>query len=118
MPEMTICINCKINKSVEDFYPTNKSRCKSCCSLLSREWVLKNKFNISSKEFTQLSLEQADVCAICRQPQAGKWSNKLYIDHCHQTNKIRGLLCDDCNVGLGRFKDNPIALINAALYIS
>lgn len=39
------------------------------------------------------------------------------VDHNHFTQKIRGLLCKDCNIGLGMFKDNPILLHNGALYL-
>ena len=42
---------------------------------------------------------------------------QLVVDHCHKTGKIRGLICDSCNVGLGRFKDNIDNLKNAIKYL-
>lgn len=80
---------------------------------------MKNNFNMSFEDYLRLSSEQQNVCAICRGIQENKRMSRLCIDHVHNDGgKVRGLICDDCNVGLGRFKDNPIALINAALYVS
>jgi hypothetical protein len=42
---------------------------------------------------------------------------ELAIDHCHKTGKIRGLLCKNCNQGLGQFKDNIDLLLSAAKYL-
>ena len=57
---------------------------------------------------------QGGACAICLQiPQKGR----LYADHCHRTSKPRGLLCSDCNMALGMFKDNPELLLRAAEYL-
>jgi hypothetical protein len=62
---------------------------------------------------------QDGLCAICRLPHgralAGR-SKDLAIDHDHATGQLRGLLCDDCNIGLGLFHDDPQRLMNAALY--
>jgi Recombination endonuclease VII len=59
---------------------------------------------------------QGGKCAICpaRSSDHGK---KFHVDHCHETGKVRALLCNNCNNGLGRFKDNAEYLINAANYI-
>lgn len=54
---------------------------------------------------------QAGCCAICGQP------SKLVVDHCHASGEVRGLLCDDCNVGLGRYDDDPERLLAAAAYL-
>lgn len=63
---------------------------------------------------------QKGVCAICGQPHGrtllGR-SKDLAIDHDHQTNELRGLLCDDCNIGLGIFRDDPERLLVAAWYL-
>lgn len=51
-------------------------------------------------------------CQIC-----GQNTGPFHIDHNHKTNKIRGKLCRDCNLGLGNFKDNPKSLLKATKYL-
>jgi hypothetical protein len=55
---------------------------------------------------------QGKVCGICKTP--GK---PLCVDHCHATGKVRGLLCRDCNLGLGNYKDNPVFTRAATAYL-
>lgn len=59
-----------------------------------------------------LKVLQQGLCAICQHETA-----VLHIDHCHENNKVRGLLCGSCNRGLGMFKDNPELLKAAAEYL-
>lgn len=60
------------------------------------------------------------MCAICKEPQSVLLKGelkRLAVDHCHKTKKIRGLLCDNCNKGLGLFKDKPELLNSASEYL-
>lgn len=59
---------------------------------------------------------QEDVCAICGGPPSGRWE-RLDIDHDHATGAFRGLLCHECNKGLGCFRDSPERLEAAAEYL-
>lgn len=59
--------------------------------------------------------QQNGCCAICRQHVIGR---TMDIDHDHSTNKFRGLLCRNCNLGLGYFHDNPDHLNSAIQYIN
>lgn len=64
--------------------------------------------------------EQNGLCAICGNPEKAFMKTKvmyLAIDHNHKTGEIRGLLCTNCNNGLGRFKDNIDLLNKAIAYI-
>ena len=61
-----------------------------------------------------LQVEADGKCMICGDSQTGR---KLAIDHCHQTGKMRGVLCHHCNVGLGHFRDNPDLLLAAINYL-
>ena len=70
---------------------------------------------ISPEQHALLMTAQAGRCAICHKPP-GK-GRELAIDHCHVKNHVRGLLCESCNNGLGRFKDNPDLLRAAADYL-
>jgi len=67
----------------------------------------------SEKELILAALENQKTCAICHSaPRA-----RLHIDHNHKTGKYRGLLCDNCNLGLGHFKDSPALLAKAIEYL-
>lgn len=73
---------------------------------------LRRKYGISPQEYDALVEAQAGLCAIC-----GTTVDRLHVDHCHETNGIRGLLCKTCNVGLGLFGDDPDRLREAADYL-
>lgn len=66
---------------------------------------------LTPNDVVRMSEEQDWECAICRDVV------KLVIDHCHKTNRFRGLICNLCNRGLGLFRDNPAALENAIKYL-
>lgn len=73
----------------------------------------KRKYGISESDSISLLNSQNYKCAIC-----GVHLSKPYLDHCHATNKIRGFLCTQCNVGLGSFKDNSDYLRSAIEYLN
>ena len=86
-----------------------------------RNLQLKYNFGITLEEYETLLQKQNGLCLICKQPEtlpakAGKIRN-LAVDHCHKTNKIRGLLCGACNKGIGLLKDDPELLIKATEYL-
>ena len=72
-------------------------------------------YGLTKSGFGSLLKMQGGVCAICF--GAGKAGQRLHIDHCHETNEVRGLLCGNCNQGLGRFKDDPTSLGRAVEYV-
>lgn len=85
-----------------------------------RNVLLKLKYGITAQEYAELHAKQNGLCAICKQPESrisGGTVCKLSVDHCHTTDKIRGLLCHSCNHGLGYFKDNATNLRIAAVYL-
>src|SRR5688572_1686258 len=78
-----------------------------------RGW--RRHFGLSPEDYDALLREQGGRCAICRlKPPPGQ---VLSVDHDHGTGKIRGLLCKPCNTGLALFKDRPLLLRGAALYL-
>lgn len=82
---------------------------------LLRETQLQRKFGITTADYDRMVEAHGGSCAICRKPcQTGR---RLAIDHCHQTGIIRGLLCQGCNTGLGKFQDDPALLNAAAAYL-
>ena len=81
---------------------------------------LKTTFNITFDQYEEMRISQNNCCAICLKPETHTRNGKirdLVVDHCHTTGKIRQLLCNGCNTGLGQFKDNQDALLNAIEYL-
>ncbi len=138
---MKKCPNCKKIKDDSEFYIQKSGRhkgkltswCKECCHEKSsqyykknhekcnkahRDWVQKNKgkvaftkaksaYGISEMEYKNLK----EICQICGSTE------KLVIDHSHMSGRIRGMLCQNCNKGLGFFRDNPALLERASDYV-
>lgn len=78
---------------------------------------LKSRYGLTPDERDRLVESQDGVCAICKCPEAESRGGKLFIDHCHETNRVRAALCHRCNSGIGYFMDNPELMREAALYI-
>ena len=87
-----------------------------------RVYSLKRKFNLSIEDYNKMLEEQNHTCAICQKPEividkrAGKL-RELAVDHCHTTGKIRGLLCYNCNRGIGHLQDSVELLQRACSYL-
>lgn len=133
---LKICTKCKIPKSIANFWKnkTNKDGlhlwCKDCLRAANIARLngpkrdvelrqranrhLQNKYGISIDEYEELSAKQDDKCLICNNEELGI---KLAVDHDHKTGEIRGLLCHNCNRGLGMFKDNTDLLYKAIKYL-
>lgn len=82
--------------------------------------ALRESFGISMEEFNAMHEAQDGKCAICGSSDAGTRHGKkkaLAVDHCHKSGKIRGLLCEPCNQGIGKLKDDPSTLRKAVDYI-
>lgn len=81
-----------------------------------KENAIFKRYKINFDDLNNLLVAQDYRCFICKisQKELGKY---LSIDHCHTTGKVRGLLCNSCNNGLGRFKDNITYLKNAIKYL-
>jgi len=116
IPERKVCPRCRIDKP-EGEYHRNANRpdgllayCKLCWSEMERL----RKYGITREEFDRLMLEQEGACAICTDP----FVQSPHVDHDHQTGAVRGLLCDYCNHGLGKFRDSARNLRRAIDYLS
>ena len=75
------------------------------------------KYGITIEKYEILLAEQNGCCAICL-AVTGSDGKRLAVDHNHETGEVRGLLCDNCNTGLGMFKDNPSLLAKAINYLN
>lgn len=75
---------------------------------------LRRNYGITLEAYNEIQAEQGAVCAICRTHDVTTKSDRLFVDHDHETGAVRALLCHRCNAGLGYFKDN-IELMKCAL---
>ncbi len=128
---------CKLGHTARRYVSTRT--CVECADVRAREWQAKNKrryldsqgesrrvrlFGIPKHRYDEILLEQGGGCAICG---GSNWKGKrrFSIDHDHSCcagertcgKCVRGLLCDQCNHGIGKFGDNPERLRKAADYI-
>ena len=91
---------------------------KKKIKLHKQEYELKRKYGITLKERNILLQKQNNKCKICSLKfNENIFKLKACVDHCHETEKVRGLLCRTCNAGLGYFKDNIKELTKAINYL-
>lgn len=81
-----------------------------------RNRAYKLKYGIDIDTYDEMLKKQNESCAICKIHQS-QLNYLLVVDHCHTTNKIRGLLCRKCNVAIGSFKDNIEVIMSAIYYL-
>lgn len=83
----------------------------------NRAFNLKHLYGMTINDYDALLVAQGSKCAICGCPPEFSVNGRLAVDHCHDSDKIRGLLCTMCNTALGSFKDSPALLRAAAAYV-
>lgn len=82
-----------------------------------RERKTLKKYGVSLKEYQKLLNAQGGCCNICKGPAGSKSNGAFHIDHDHESGLVRGLLCVNCNHGIGCFMDNPALTFRATLYL-
>ena len=138
---MKICGKCKLEKDEICFGRSRQSpgglrwACKDCRKLETKSEATKEKqrlrsakwyasgkhrdayyfrkFGITGERYNEMFAEQNGVCAIC----FGRDARRLHVDHSHETNVVRGLLCGRCNRAIGFLKDNAQIALSAANYL-
>lgn|SRR4030065_2463145 len=78
---------------------------------------LRRQYDITWDYFNLILNNQNHCCAICKLKLDINFAYGYAIDHCHKTNKVRGILCRSCNIGLGVFKDSLLNLEAAIKYL-
>lgn len=126
-----VCYVCTKTKTLEEF-SGNASRadgkqtyCKQCGKEKQSQWYYQRKHKITIERRDEILLNQNGKCLICgnttefkfKQGNGKNIGDEAVVDHCHTSNKIRGVLCGFCNTGLGAFKDNINSLSNAITYL-
>lgn len=132
MTRTKVCLHCKTEKTIEEF-PVDKRRsdgrrshCNECNVKLAmtyqsenlqghRDRTRKYRYGLTAVEFEQMVINQDGVCAICLKLPKG--DKVLSVDHCHQTEKVRELLCGTCNSILGFASEDAELLQRAIEYL-
>lgn len=119
-------------KNAKGRKPGTQSRCKTCSLEDTQKWrseqsldrikdlYLQRMYGVTLQWYQDTLSLQCNTCLLCG--RAFHFHGKLtpdspVVDHCHTTGKVRGIICNECNRGLGYFRDNPDALRNAATYL-
>ena len=88
--------------------------------LRARKHALMKNYGLTYEAFHEMFEKQNGECAICTHPVHPTHEDRYQtgcVDHCHETGKVRGVLCWDCNVGLGKFHDDISKMRKAILYL-
>ena len=114
----------KFTKNLDKAYDARKERRKNQRKLYNKfnkkklkSKELLRKYGIDVDDYDRMVESQNNKCKICGTDEprgVGGWK----VDHCHMTGKVRGLLCNNCNLGLGYFKDNTKSLQAAIEYLN
>lgn len=131
-----VCPKCGIEKPITAFASRKdrpnglgiRSKCKECSNKISqayrdknpgytRERNLKTLYGITHNDYLNMLEAQKGRCAICGTDTPGG-KGTFHVDHCHLTGKVRGLLCGNCNRGIGYLKDSVSNLASAIFYLS
>jgi ribosomal protein S20 len=117
-PDEITCAKCRETKPNAEFYRSasnstgRQSYCKPCAVDKSRVANIKRLYGLSEEEYEAMLEACGGMCQICEKRPVEA------VDHCHDTGKVRGLLCGRCNMGLGHFYDDVEALKKAIKYLS
>ena len=141
------CPSCETIKPLDQFgsnksqHDGKQSRCKPCCVASvtasrhknpeahrrsSKNWRekkpdrhadnhAKHLYGVEHGTYARMFTDQFGLCAICNGPP--KEGERLHIDHCHDTGKVRALLCRGCNTGIGQLKHDPELVLKARDYL-
>jgi Recombination endonuclease VII len=140
-----LCLKCLQNKPHAEFYKDQRRRdgmqawCKTCQAGYNRVYSrttergkrrygaltpaqrrtrkVKFEYGVDPDTYDRMLSEQGGVCALCKKPETMKNRKNLCVDHDHQTGKVRGLLCQRCNQGLGWLGDTVEGLEAAIEYV-
>lgn len=146
MAETKPCSICKTSKPLTEYYfrvdkpRIRRSVCKACTQAARDKWRkenpekaraeakryyhadttrqrsyrLQSKYGWTLADFTARLVAQGGKCAVCKMAAVkGRWA----VDHNHETGRVRDILCDDCNVALGRFRESIPTLRSAIVYL-
>jgi len=125
------CTKCGEDKELDQFSTERRSsdgvtaQCKSCKSQYNKNWRNQKggnlydrtiRYGMSPEEYEELLEEQLNCCACCGSSNPKRKAG-FVIDHDHSTGLVRGLLCHNCNIGIGLLGDSILGVNNALNYL-
>lgn len=115
------CKRCRADKEQErrkdPEYQARIKQYKLLNKRATKNAALKRLFGITIDIYEEMHKNQNGLCVICKKPEVSFKIKSLSVDHCHKTGFVRGLLCTNCNQGIGHFFDNVDLMNNAIKYI-
>lgn len=119
------------NREDAKIHQVKQPTCKGCAAQSTKEWNEKNKatakhryllrqYGMTEEEYNFRIISQDNKCILCdKEFNHDTWcGDSPVVDHCHTHGHVRGVLCNECNRGLGYFRDSPKALLKAAEYLT
>lgn len=120
------CTKCGADKPLEAYTPDPRKRggrehaCRICRQSRRSKGAaklahLRRAYGLVPSDVSAIAERQNGQCPICRRGLAAV--KRTHIDHCHSTGRVRGILCSECNTGIGKLKDSPELLRRALAYL-
>lgn len=123
-PEVVTCCLCGVehHRFGGRDYPYCRDCSKDRIRDVRRDSALRHKYGLSLDEYLTLLAIQGNRCGGCERPIRAGWQDVsrgviACVDHCHGTKQIRGLLCGNCNTGIGLLGDNLEGVLKLARYL-
>jgi len=110
------CRKCLIEKPLDAFHADRRTGNRKRTICIDCRQKQRSITNLTRTEYSMLLVAQDYKCAICG-VDASELPKELSVDHSHDTDEVRGLLCGHCNIGLGNFKDDVELLSKAMEYL-
>jgi hypothetical protein len=114
----------KVKASSEKWKAKNKEKIRENLDRFKKEWAENNphglrrqamkKYGLTLEQYEEMFFQQGGLCVICNEAPNGR---NLHVDHDHHTGRVRGLLCNACNAGIGHLQDDPNLLRRAVSYL-
>lgn len=112
------CRACENKRNLERYHVKYKG---NPARVSSYKYTLKTNYGLTQQDFQTMFDSQQGKCAICATVLYNVFTvsdgKRGCVDHCHHTGKVRGLLCNMCNSGIGKLKDDPKLIRKALVYL-